>query len=146
MIDPVTSEEKIKEASLNYCIDLLTNRSQKAGFEEDVKLKDLNHEARMNEVGDDDDVRLSMEVFENSLKELEKKNKEKYAFILKSGNDYKQALYKLFSLVWNSEEKPDQWRNTLVVQLFKGKGEKNEFGNQRNLHTKMETPKILDIW
>ena len=37
MIDPVTSEElvtrgKIKEASLNYCVDLLTNRSPKAGF------------------------------------------------------------------------------------------------------------------
>ena len=129
MIDPITSEElvtrgKIKEASLNYCVDLLTNRSPKAGFEEDVKLKDLIHEARMKEVDDDGDVRLSMEVFENSLKELEKKNKEKYAFILKSGNDYKQALYKLFSLVWNSEEKPDQWRNTLVVQLFKGKRER----------------------
>ena len=149
MIDHVTSEElvtrgKIKEAALNYCVDLLTNRSPKVGFEEDVRLKDMIHEARMNEVVDDDgDARLSIEVFENSLKELEKKNKEKYAFILKSGNDYKQALYKLFSLVWNAEEKPDQWRNTLIVQLFKGKGEKNEFGNQRNIHTKMETPKMF---
>ena len=86
MIDPVTNEglvtrRKIKEASLNYCVDLLTNRSTKAGFEEDVKLKDLINEARMNEVHEDDDATLPIE---NSLKELEKKNKAKYAFILKS--------------------------------------------------------------
>ena len=129
MIDPVTNEAlvtrgKIKEASLNYCVDLLTNRSPKAGFEEDVKLKDLIHEARMKEVHDDDEDTLSMDVFENSMKELQKKNKEKYAFILKGGNDFKQALFKLFSLVWHLEEKPDQWRNTVIVQLFKGKGKK----------------------
>ena len=100
----------------------------------------------MNEVHEDDDATLPMDVFENSMKELEKKNKEKYAFILKGGNDFKQALYKLFSLVWNLEEKPDQWRNTLIVQLFKGKGEKMNLEINATSIQNWKLRKCLDIW
>ena len=46
-------------------------------------------------------------------------------------------------MVWKSEEKPDQWRKTLIIQLYKGKGEINEFGNQSNIHTKLEIPKMF---
>ena len=94
----------------------------------------------------EDDVEFSRTTFENSLKELKKKNKNKNEFILKGGNDFKEALYKLYGLVWESEDKPDHWRKTMIIQLFKGKGEKNEFSNQRNIHTKLDIPKFLGIW
>ena len=147
MKDPNTQEvltkrKEIKEASLNYCVDLLTNRTAKAGFEEDVRLKDLVHEVRMAE-DPEDDIKFSPEIFENSLKELKKKNKDKYEFVLKSGSDLKLALFKLFNLVWTFEEKPEQWRKTGIIQLYKGKGERNEFGNQRNIHTKVDIPKLF---
>jgi hypothetical protein len=53
MKDPLTDEvlttrEKIKEASLKYCVDLLTNRDPREGFEEDLEMKNLIHEVRMN--------------------------------------------------------------------------------------------------
>ena len=145
MKDPKTNEEltkkkDIKEAALSYCVDLLTNRSPKPGFEEDLMLTDLIHEKRMREKVDND-VEFSRTTFENSLKELKKKNKNKNEFILKGGNDFNEALYKLYGLVWESEDKPDQWRKTMIIQLFKGKGEKNEFSNQRNIHTKLDIPK-----
>ena len=147
MKDPKTNEEltkrkDIKEAALSYCVDLLTNRSPKSGYEEDLMLIDLVHEARMDEKVVDD-IEFSKTIFENSLKELKKKNKDKYEFILKGGNDFKEALFKLCGLVWGSEEKPDQWRKTMIIQLFKGKGEKNEFSNQRNIHTKLDVPKFF---
>ena len=147
MKDPNTQEvltkrKDIKEASLNYCVDLLTNRTAKAGFEEDVRLKDLVHEVRMAE-DPDDDIKFSPEIFENSLQELKKKNKDNYEFVLKSGSDLKLALFKLFNLVWTYEEKPEQWRKTGIIQLYKGKGERNEFGNQRNIHTKVDIPKLF---
>ena len=102
MKDPKTNEEltkkkDIKEAALSYCVDLLTNRSPKPGFEEDLMLTDLIHEKRMREKVDND-VEFSRTTFENSLKELKQKNKNKYEFILKGGNDFKEALYKLYSL------------------------------------------------
>ena len=147
MKDPKTNEEltnrkEIKEASLSYCVDLLTNREPKPGFEDDLQLIDLVHESRMRETFEDD-VSFSTSIFENSLKELKKKNKKKYEFILKGGKDFQEALFKLCSMVWGSEEKPDQWRKTLIIQLFKGKGEKNEFCNQRNIHTKLDVPKFF---
>ena len=147
MKDPKTNKEltkrkDIKEAALSYCVDLLTNRSPKSGYEEDLMLVDLVHEARMEEIVVHD-IEFSKTIFENSLKDLKKKNKDKYEFILKGGNDFKEALFKLCGLVWGSEEKPDQWRKTMIIQLFKGKGEKNEFSNQRNIHTKLDVPKIF---
>ena len=73
---PLTKRKEIREASLNYCVQLLTNRSPKPGFEEDVAIKDLIHETRMMEVIEND-VEFSEELFEKSLKELQK-NKQKY--------------------------------------------------------------------
>jgi hypothetical protein len=46
-------------------------------------------------------------------------------------------------VVWDSEEKPELWRKTLIIQLFKGIGERNKFSSQRNIHTKLEVPKFF---
>ena len=138
----LTDRKEIREASLEYCVDLLTNRSPKPGFEEGVELIDRIHETRMTETVEDD-IELTSTIFENSLKEIEKKNKKKYEFILNGGDDLKNALFKLCCMVWKTEDKPEQWRKTLIIQLFKGKGERNEFSNQRNIHTKMDAPKLF---
>ena len=146
MKDPITQKlltkkKDIREASLDYCVQLLTNRNPKPGFEEDVQVKDIIHEIRMKEeiVGD---VEYTEELSEKSLEEL-KKNKDKYAFILRGGESLKKSLFNLFSLIWSTEEKPEQWRKTEIIQLYKGKGERNEFGNQRNIHTKSDIPKFF---
>ena len=124
MEDPKTNTEltgrkDIKVAALSYCVDLLTNRRPKPGFEDDLMLTDLIHEKRMSEIVEDD-IEFSRTTFENSIKELKKKNSNKYEFILEVGNDFKEALYKLYSLVWDSEDKPDQWRKTMIIQASGG--------------------------
>lgn len=55
----------------------------------------------------------------------------------------KSALFNLFDKVWTQENEPSQWRNTNIVQIYKGKGSKNELGNQRNIHTKLDVPKFF---
>ena len=92
--------------TLKYCENLLTNRHPKPEFEEDFQLKSVIHEHRIEETIDED-VEYSSEVFKKSLEVLEKKGKEKYMFITKSGDAYKNALDKLFNVVWNNEIKPD---------------------------------------
>ena len=146
MKDPVTNEpftksKEILEVSLKYCVQLLTNRGPKSGFEEDVAMKGLIHDTEMRELIEND-VEFSEELFEKSLSEL-KKNKQKYEFILKGGKSLKAILFSLFSLIWSSEVKPDQWRKTLIIQLYKEKGERDEFGNQSNIHTKLDIPKFF---
>ena len=43
----VTEPEEIKRVSLQYCVDLLSNRRPKEEFKEDVWLKDVIHCSRM---------------------------------------------------------------------------------------------------
>ena len=116
---------------------MLENRKPKAGYEDEILIKDLIHDVRMEEKLEED-VEFSAEIFDNSLNILRKKNKDKYKFILHGGKDLKLALFKLFKIVWCTEQKPEQWRKTDIIQLYKGKGEKDEFGSQRNIHMKNE--------
>ena len=64
-----------------------------------------------------DDMHLTREMFNNSLVELYKKNKEKYQFVLRGGKDLHDAVFKLFEQVWITEKKPEQWRKTSIIQL-----------------------------
>ena len=50
----------------------------------------------------------------------------------------------LFQKIWQTEMKPQQWRNTLIVQIFKGRGVASDFDCQRNIHTKEATPKLFE--
>ena len=50
----VTDVEEIKRISLEYCVDLLTNRKPKPGYEEIIEKKKEIHEERMNEIIEND--------------------------------------------------------------------------------------------
>ena len=89
------------------------------------------------------ECKLTREIFDKSLLDLKKKNGDKYKFILRAGSDYRNALYNLFKKVWSSEEKPDQWNKTTIVQLYKGKGDHRMLSNIRHIHIKMDIPKMF---
>ena len=148
MVDPSSGEmifepEKIKEASVEYLKDLLTNRKPKKEYEKDITVKEIIHEVRMKEAFEEDETFTEAD-FSNLLKQLKLKNKDKYQFILKAGKDYLRILHSLFSKIWIEEKKPKQWNLTTAHQLFKGKGNPSEFKNQRFIHTKNENPKAFE--
>ena len=120
MVDPDNKEllfepERIKEASVKYLTNLLTNRNPSEGYEMDIKVKEIIHNVRMNEEIEDDES-FSEDDFKNLMKILKLKNKEKYQFILKSGTDYLRVLYSLFKKIWDNETKPKQWEKTVAHQ------------------------------
>ena len=126
VVDPKTGKEvntpeEIKRVSLEYCHELLTNRDPKPEYIEDIKYKKIIHEIRMEEIIEDD-IEFSIELFNKTLLTLSKKPGGKYNFIMKSGKSLKSALFKLFQVVWDKEKKPDSWRNTVLIQLYKGSG------------------------
>ena len=148
MADPISGEllfepDEIRVASANYLTELLTNRAPSEGYERDIVVKEIIHETRMKE-NISEDEEFTDEDFGNLLKNLRKKNKDKYQFILRSGTDYLRILYSLFKKVWESESKPNQWEITIAHQLYKGKGKISEFRNQRFIHTKNENPKAFE--
>ena len=151
MKDPETGEiivenDKLKEASVKYVSNLLTNRNPKEDFKEEFKLMESLHEVRMKEE-DEGSVPndISDKDFNEFLKQISKKKKEKNQFILKAGNSYLNVLLAIYRKVWASEEKPSIWKNTTCIQLYKGKNRKDDFNNQRFIHTKEDVPKGFEL-
>ena len=64
--------------------------------------------------------------------------------MLKSGESYREALFILFKKIWNTIKIPQQCRKTIIIQLHKGKGPEDDFNNMRNIHTKLEVPKLFE--
>ena len=69
----VTTPEDIKRVSLQYCVDLLTNRKPKEDYSEKKFLKDLVHLFRMEETCEDDIQELTIDRFEKTYITLSKK-------------------------------------------------------------------------
>ena len=53
-------------------------------------------------------------------------------------------LFCLHTKVWESENKPAMWEQSNCTMLYKGKGLKSEFSNQRFIHSKNEIPKSFE--
>ena len=72
------------------------------------------------------------------------KKSDKYKFILKGGTSLLNALFRLYSLVWNREEIPKDWLNSELVQLPKGgKPSNGDMDNMRFIHLKEDVPKVF---
>ena len=80
------------------------------------------------------DYEVEEESYWELLDRLKAKNKRSYDFIVKSGDKFKKAILKLVKRVINTEEIPENFLETLLVQLYKGKGSQQEF-NQYQYQT-----------
>ena len=148
MNDPVSGKmicdpEELKNASVKYLSNLLTNREPKEEYKQNLEIMKQLHVIRMSEEYRTDD-KLIRKDFEDMIRKLKKKKAEKYKFTLNGGKSYRDSLFCLYKRVWDTEEKPTSWERTNCTMLYKGKGSKNEFGNQRFIHSKEEIPKCFE--
>ena len=49
----------------------------------------------------------------------------------------------LYKLVGDKERKPDSWRDSILIQIDKGKKDKADLANKRNIHTKRDIVKFF---
>ena len=75
------SNDKIKEAALEYVIDLLNNREPKDKYKKDCEILNKIHDVRMNEVCDENED-LTIDMFDETLDKLKKTKKDNYAFVI----------------------------------------------------------------
>ena len=139
----VSTPEEIKRVSLQYCVDLLTNREPKEDFIEDIYWKNMVHEVRMEEIVEDDFHLVTDDMLENTYSILKKKPGTKYDFIMKGGPAAKAALFRLCKTVWKKETMPTTWEKSTLVQLYKSKGSRSVLDNMRHIHIKEENPKFF---
>ena len=147
MLDPVTKlpilePAQIKQTCVDYVSNLLIDREPKAEFAEDIKLKKQIHEVCMKErlVHEPE---YTEEMFNQTLKTLKRKAGNKYECILKGGKSLLKALNKLYRIVWEKEQIPKLWRETLVIQVPKGSKDKRDLTNIRHIHTKDPVSKVF---
>ena len=97
----------------------------------------------MREIIPEEEFDLTPDMFYSALERIKSKNAKKYEFILKGGKSLIDSLYFLCQSVWSSEEIPDNWKKTKIIQIYKSKGSLNDLSNYRNIHTKVENRKVL---
>ena len=84
LIDPVTKKQvvkakEIKEVSLNYCLDLLTNKPPDVDYVDLVKSVNQLHDERMTEMLPNDLEEIPHEAFTKACKKIQDKS-GKYNF------------------------------------------------------------------
>ena len=96
----------------------------------DILIKNRLHEARMEEICDDEDP-FNDEEFEGTIKRFSDKKKKCYDFLTKAGKDFQDATKILMKRIWETESIPEEWDFTLLIMLYKGRGLKESMDNNR---------------
>jgi hypothetical protein len=58
------------------------------------------------------------------------------------GNTLRSEIHKLINCIWNKEELPEQWKESIIVQIYK-KGDKMDCSNYREISLLSTSYKIL---
>ena len=139
----ITDPTALKQIALKYCSSLLQNNSVDPQYSAEIYTENLLHYIRSIKVDTPEDI-LDYSDFERRIQIVSSKFGEKYKFLINAGQGLRNCLYQLFSSVCETESNPQQWRDTVRVQLYKSKGDPSSFDSQRNIHIKDLIPKLYE--
>ena len=146
--DPATGDlavtvRDIKRVSLEYCKNVLKNNKVQEGFEMEIDLKDRLHEIRMQDFSDGGFV-PNRELFDKVVKKFKRNNKRNYDFLIKTGDGFKEAVYRLSKRMLEEEVFPPSFEDTTLHQIYKGRGKKEVLSNSRYIHSKEWLPRLSE--
>ena len=139
----VLEKEKIKEVTLEYCINTLTSNEP----EEDAKdtIENKKKESRLKLNGNEGEFEINKETFDNVVEKFRKSRKRNYDFLVKSDVKFKNAVFKLCQAMMKYEEFPKAFKNTTLHQIFKGgKGKRETLSDNRFIHSKSWFPRLAE--
>ena len=88
----------------------------------------------MRERLEDDCDELDLKTFNKTFLELAKKPGNKYDFIVKAGSSFRKALFTLMSIIWKTENLPEEWLESTIIQLKKWKRLENDLDDICHIH------------
>ena len=132
----LTRPEDIKNASLKYCVNLLTNRKPKEEYRDVIENLEKIHQERMKEEVEEDIEELPLDIFIKTLNYLKSKPGNKYDFIIKAGGSLLSSIFNLFQIIWRCETMPDAWSESVLTQIYKGHGDFQDCDSQPFIHEK----------
>ena len=137
----VVSNEEIKRVNLEHCLKVLKDKEPENEVKLLIKLESDLHNILMAETKDKDEE-VSKEEYDKVVDKFKSKNKRSYDFLTKAGTLYKQAIYKLCKRMLREEDFPDSFHETILHQLWKRKGSRQDLGNHRYIHMKEYLPRL----
>ena len=128
------SRKEIQETTLNYCKDTLENNNPEKEYEDMImekkeKVKDLME-------SDEGVFEADFATYNKNIRKFKVSGKKGYDFLTKSGSQFQVAIFQLLKKMFEKEVFPEQFSNTMLHMIYKGKGKKEELTNNRFIHCK----------
>ena len=108
-----------------------------------VQLESQMHDAMLEDERDVE-TNINKEDFDEVISKFKKKNKPAYKFITKAGAAFQTLIYKLCKRSISEEEFPKIFSETLLKQLWKRKGRREDLNNHRYIHLKEWKPRLTE--
>ena len=128
---------------LEYNVKNLKNNKPSENVKDLVDVIHDLHDFRMLEQTEEN-FEVSEEDFEKVVKKFHLKNKRGYDFLVRGGKDFQKSVYKLCKRIIDKETFPERFEETILQQIYKGKGSRLELGNSRYIHIKDWLPRTCD--
>ena len=126
--------------SLKHSVKILSKNHKRIEDEEEHKLIEEHQLRIMN--SKDEDWQLDRELFNKVLERIKSKRKKMFHPLNKSGELYKEAIYKYMEKIIKSEHIPDDFKNTRLTQIWKKKGSALDLNNMRFIHMRSWEAKL----
>ena len=148
MADPESEEiavttKDIKRISLEYCKKVLTNNRVKDDCEREIGMKEKLHDERMLDLSGGG-FTPSKELFKKVILKFKKNDKRNYDFLIRTGERFKEAVFRLCRRMLEEEVFPASFNLTTLHQIYKGKGRKEVLSNSRYIHSKEWLPRLSE--
>ena len=148
--DPISKEmvfapKEIQKVSLRYCRDVLTNNAPDPDYLREIEIKEIIHEVRMKESKESNNRLPNENDFKNVVDKMRKKKKKTYDFLVNSGMFFQKEVFRLCLRMIQEEKFPVSFDLTTLHQIYKGKGLREELGNNRFIHSKEWLPRTCDF-
>ena len=137
------SGNEIKRISLEYCREVLTKNEAEGSYKKEIALKGSMHMERMHD-SQESMFKPSRESFKRVLKKFKDNDKRNYDFLVKTGEKFKEGVFRLCRRMIEEEEFPCNFDNTTLHQIFKGKGKREVLSNNRLIHSKEWLPRTVE--
>ena len=148
IIDPntgglVVSRKKIQQVSLKYCQDTLSNNTPTDEFKEQIRLKQVSVKNKLQQCGGA--FQISENTFQHVVSKFKRSRKRNYDFLVKSGEKFKQVVFKFCQEMVEKEEFPIEFQDTTLHMIFKGgKGRRQNLPDNRFVHSKPWWPRTIE--
>ena len=98
----------------------------------------------MMEDDKDKESNMDKEEFDDVLKHFKRKNKPTYKFLVNARESFKTSIFKLCRRLIRDESFPKIFSETMLKQLWKKKGSREELDNHRFIHLKQWKQRLTE--